>query len=118
MPLFLCLSICLANPASAADWRLRSGDRPFDQAELAALQGQSYTFYDDGRSEYGPEGRYSYTYSAANGGGTVWGDYHIAEDGSVCVGFANGRSRCDLFVRNAGRVILITETGQRFPVRP
>lgn len=118
MPLFLCFLVALPSLATAAGWNLREGDRPFDNAELAALPGQSYRFYDDGRSDYGNEGNYSYTYSAANGGGTAWGHYHIAEDGSVCVTFENGRSRCDLYVRNEGRIVLITETGERYPVRP
>lgn len=118
MPLFLCFIVVLPLSAAAADWGLRQGDRPFDKVELAALPGQSFVFYDDGRADYGNGGDYSYTYAAANGGGTAWGHYRIAEDGSVCVRFENGRSRCDLYVRNDGRIVLITETGERYPVRP
>ncbi len=119
MPLFLCLAFWpYATLATAADWVLRPGDQPFDQVDLASLAGQSFTFFDDGRAAYGDQGAYSYTYSAENGGGTAHGSYNIAQDGSVCVVFANGRQRCDLYVRNGVRVILISETGDRYPVRP
>ncbi|MFY0312011.1 hypothetical protein ACFMBG_19185 [Leisingera sp. D0M16] len=114
MPLFLCLA---AGAAQAADWQLRPGDAPFARDELEALPGQSFRFYDGGESLYGSGGAYSYTYSLENGGGTAWGTYRIAEDGSICVDFTNGFARCDLYVRNGSRVILITEKGERFPVR-
>ncbi|WP_368041132.1 hypothetical protein [Leisingera sp. ANG59] len=114
MPLFLCL---IAASAGAGDWPLRPGDTPFTQAELDALPGRSFRFFDGGESQYGSGGAYAYTYSAENGGGTAWGTYRIAGDRSICVDFTNGFSRCDLYVRNSGRVILITQQGQRFPVR-
>ncbi|OBY27822.1 hypothetical protein A9D60_13765 [Leisingera sp. JC1] len=114
MPLFLCLT---AGSAVADSWQLRPGDTPFAQAELEALPGQSFRFFDGGESQYSSGGAYAYTYSAENGGGTAWGTYRIAGDGSICVDFTNGFSRCDLYVRNSGRVILITRQGERFPVR-
>ncbi|MFW8634975.1 hypothetical protein [Cribrihabitans pelagius] len=114
----LLLSLLLAPlPAAAADWQFRPGDQPLSAVELAALPGQSFRFYDGGESRYGAEGAYSYTYSAENGGGTAWGTYRLLPDGSVCVDFTNGFSRCDLYVRNGARMILITEEGERFPVR-
>ena len=114
MPLILCL---FAGSALAGEWPLKPGDAPFAQEELEALPGQSFRFYDGGESLYGSGGAYSYTYSVENGGGTAWGTYRIAGDGSICVDFTNGFGRCDLFVRNGRRVILITEKGERFPVR-
>lgn len=114
IPLIFCLA---AGTAQAADWELRPGDAPFARTELEALAGQSFRFYDGGESLFGRDGAYSYTYSLENGGGTAWGSYRIAEDGSICVDFANGFARCDLYVRNGSRVILITEKGERFPVR-
>jgi hypothetical protein len=113
----LCLAL-VALPVLAADWALRAGDEPLDRAALDALAGQTLTFYDDGRSMYSAGGSYSYTYSQANGGGTAFGTYRLAKDGSVCVAFRNGFSRCDLYVRNGDRLILITEAGERYPVRP
>jgi hypothetical protein len=118
MPLFLCFAAASsAAGAAAAEWRLKPGDTPFAQAELEALPGQSFHFYDGGESLYGSDGAYSYTYSVENGGGTAWGTYRINGDGSICVDFVNGFARCDLYVRNGSRVILITEEGERFPVR-
>ncbi|WP_434086028.1 hypothetical protein [Leisingera thetidis] len=114
MPLFLCL---MAGSALAGEWGLRPGDTPFARHELEALPGRSFRFFDGGESLYGRDGAYAYTYSMDNGGGTAWGTYRIAGDGSICVDFANGFARCDLYVRNGSRVILITEKGERFPVR-
>lgn len=114
MPLLFC---ALAPAASAEGWALRTGDMPFAREELDGLPGRSFQFFDGGESLYGRDGVYSYTYSPENGGGTAWGTYRINGDGSICVDFANGASRCDLYVRNGSRVILITEKGDRFPVR-
>lgn len=113
--LFLLL---LAETAIAADWPLRDGDVPLSRADLLELEGRTLVFYDDGQSRYLPDGAYSYTYSSANGGGTAHGTYRIAEDGSICTDFRNGFSRCDLYVRSAGRLVLINEKGERYPVRP
>lgn len=108
----------ISFPAMAAEWSLRSGDNPFTPEEAAALEGRTLTFYDDGRSKYEAGGVYSYTYSEVNGGGTAWGEYRVMPDGSICVDFQNGFDRCDLFVRAGGRLVLITEDGERYPVRP
>lgn len=119
MRYFLVASLFVLGPAHvlAGDWDLRQTDRPFEGHELAALPGQSFVFFDDGEAAFGADGAYSYTYSAANGGGTSWGSYHFAPDGSVCIDFVNGFSRCDLYVHSGDRVVLITEKGERFPVR-
>ena len=45
------------------------------------------------------------------------GVYRIEADGSVCVDFINGFSRCDLYVRSGDRVILLDEKGDRYPLR-
>ncbi|SDE25828.1 hypothetical protein [Ruegeria marina] len=110
--------VALSGIACAETWRLKEGDVPLPPAELQALAGRTLTFYDGGRSTYSAGGSYSYTFSAANGGGTAFGLYSIAEDGSVCTTFRNGFSRCDLYVRNGQRLILIDEKGDRYPVRP
>lgn len=111
-------AVCAATPLGAEEWVTRPGDVPLQTAELAALAGQTLTFYDEGQSTYSAGGAYSYTYSAANGGGTAFGTYSLAEDGSVCVKYRNGFSRCDLYVRNGERLILINQKGERYPVRP
>ena len=114
--LFVALGLC-AWPALAADWNLQPGDEPLSPAELQDLVGRTLMFYDDGQSAYSAGGSYSYTYGASNGGGTAFGTYRIDGDGSVCVEFRNGFSRCDFFVRSGERLVLITEAGDRFPVR-
>ncbi|NDW43753.1 hypothetical protein [Ruegeria sp. PrR005] len=119
MILRLALAFSLvATPLMATEWRLKEGDRPLNAAELEALAGRTLTFYDDGRSTYSAGGSFSYSYSPANGGGTAFGTYTITEDGSICTLFRNGLSRCDLYVWNGTRLLLITEKGERYPVRP
>lgn len=115
--LLLFLICGLPLPVSAGEWALRPNDRPFTDEELARLPERSFVFYDDGESIYGPDGAYSYTFSAANGGGTSWGSYHIAQDGSICVEFVGGATRCDVLVHSGSRVVLLTEDGERYPVR-
>ncbi|MFS4581283.1 hypothetical protein [Phaeobacter sp. C3_T13_0] len=92
-------------------------DQPYSAKTLAALPGRSFVFYDEGEALFGADGAYSYTYSAKNGGGTAWGSYRVGEDGYVCVTFVNGASRCDQYVTNRARTVVIDSDGQRFPVR-
>ena len=110
--------VCLSGPALAAEWTLRPGDTPFTAHDAVTLEGRTLTFYDDGRSTYEADGVYSYTYAPVNGGGTAWGDYSVMPDGSICIAFRNGLARCDLYVRSGDRLVLITEAGERYPVRP
>ncbi|WP_085796230.1 hypothetical protein [Falsiruegeria litorea] len=115
---YLLIFLLLSGAASAAEWRLRQGDVPLTRTEVSALEGRVLTFYDDGQSRYSAGGAYSYTYSAENGGGTAFGTFEVVEDGSICTAFRNGFNRCDLFVHSKGRLVLITEKGERYPVRP
>lgn len=115
---YVLLFLLSSGSVSAAEWVLRHGDVQLTTAELQALEGRVLTFYDDGQSRYSTGGAYSYTYSAVNGGGTAYGTYEVAEDGSICTAFRNGLRRCDLFVHNKGRLVLINEKGERYPVRP
>ena len=112
--LFLCL--VLSTPAVAQDWALRAGDRVLSHEEVEALtSGQTLVFYDDGRSMYSAGGAYSYTYAS---GAAAFGHYEIRPDGTVCIAYVNGFGRCDRYVEAAGRIVLLTEKGLRFPVRP
>ena len=43
--------------------------------------------------------------------------FEIGEQGQICIQYRNGFGRCDTYVRNAGRLVLLTEKGERFPVR-
>lgn len=105
-------------PASvlAADFPLLAGDEALNREEVIALTGQHLVeFYEGGQSRYSAGGSYSYTYQ---GGGTAFGQFEIGADGLVCVRFNNGRDRCDRFVRSHGRTVMITQGGDRFPIRP
>jgi len=117
MRIVFCLFLGLmALPAFAADWALNETDRILDRDEVDALTaGQTLVFYDDGRSKYSVGGAYSYTYAS---GDSAFGRYEIEEDGTVCIMYHNGFSRCDRYVQSGERIILLTESGLRFPVRP
>jgi hypothetical protein len=104
-----------AGIAAASDWQLRPGDQKYGAAELARrLDGQTLEFHDGGRSRYGPGNAYVYIYADEE---SVPGVYAITDKGEVCVTFLRGARRCDLYVRNGGREILIDENGDRYPLR-
>ncbi|MEX0312142.1 MAG: hypothetical protein AB3N17_18060 [Tateyamaria sp.] len=113
----LILFIFIATGAAAEGWNVRTGDTPLDrQAVVAMLEGRTLTFFDNGQSKFSVGGAYSYTY--ANGGGTAYGAFEVQPDGTVCIAFRNGFGRCDRYVRNNGRFVMLTEKGERFPIRP
>jgi hypothetical protein len=110
------LLILVSPSAFAGEWDVRDGDRLLSRDEVDALTaGRTIAFYDDGRSKYSVGGAYSYTYAS---GESAYGRYAIAEDGTVCVYYRNGFDRCDRFVENGDRIVLLTEKGLRFPIRP
>lgn len=96
--------------------QVRSTDEVLDQTRLTELlSGSVIEFFDGSKSRYKANGRYGYTYTDD---GPVWaGDYTIHDQSRVCVTFDNGSSRCDHFVRDGARVVLVIEDGTRFPAR-
>ena len=106
-----------ATPAFAEGFTLLGGDEALNRAEVVAMTTSGpVEFFEGGVSRYSVGGSYSYTY--ANDGGTAYGSFEVAADGLLCIAFRNGRSRCDRFVRSHGRLVMITESGDRFPIRP
>lgn len=114
MTRYLILALFAATSATAAEWATKPGDVLLSAEELNGLAGRTLTFFDDGQSKYSAGGAYSYTYAS---GESAFGTYSIAEDGSICIAYRNGFSRCDLYVRSGERLILIDEKGNRYPVR-
>ena len=107
----------LATAAAADSWNIRPDDMILDRPQVSAMiEGKTLTFFDDGQSKFSAGGAYSYTY--ANGGGTAFGAYDIQPDGTVCIAFRNGFGRCDRYVQNGARFVMLTEKGERFPIRP
>lgn len=103
--------------ASAQAWALRDDDTLLTRDDVSELTaGRTLTFFDDGQSTFSVGGSYSYTY--ANGGGTAFGRFQVQDDGQVCIAYRNGFSRCDRYVRSLGKLVLLTEKGERFPIRP
>ncbi len=108
--------IVFARPALAEGWAMKPGDVSLTSSEIAAFIAKNEVrFYDGGQSDYGADGTYAYVYSNED---RAEGRYRIEADGSVCVDFVNGFSRCDLYVRNGDRVLLIDEKGDRYPLQP
>ena len=112
---FALLLICAPFAAFAQDG-VRASDTVLSQAEMTdLLSGRLVEFFDGSKSRYSTDGAYAYTYSDD---GPAWtGTYTVADDSLVCVDFDNGSRRCDRFVRDGDRVVLIIEDGTRFPVR-
>lgn len=106
----------LPLPVFAQDYNALDGDVPLDRAAVVEMAQQTVTFYEGGQSRYSVGGAYSYTYP--NGGGTAFGTFEVADDGEVCIAYRNGHSRCDRFVRSHGRLVMLTQDGQRFAIRP
>ena len=114
--ILITLLLCLPVAASAQDWKLRDSDARLDSSQLAdALVDQRIIFFDNGESRFSADGAYSYTYDQ---GGTAHGRYTISDDSTVCIAFDNGFSRCDMYVRSGDKLVLLTEDGLRFPIRP
>jgi hypothetical protein len=80
---------------------------------MERVVGTQILFMDGGVARYDLDGRYSYTYQ---GGRAFEGSYRVEQDGSICVDFDNGPQRCDLYVLHGERLVMIAETGRRFPV--
>jgi len=110
------LAVFAGATGAFAQGGLRAGDEVFSQAALTqTLTGQAIEFYDGSIARYRADGRYSYVYR--DGGRPNLGYYEVTEDSTVCVRFDNGFSRCDTFVRNGARLLLIIAEGERFPIR-
>lgn len=111
------IALFLFLPAAGyAEFVLLKDDRALTREEVVSMTGQHLIeFFEGGQSRYSVGGSYSYTY---RGGGTAYGRYNIGADGTICILFRNGRDRCDRFVQSHGRLVMITQTGDRFPIRP
>lgn len=118
MRVFLTVLSMLAGPAWAQDFAPRPSDQILDNVAMAArVVGRTHEFFDGGISFFSVSGTYTYTYSD---GGRAYGRYELRDAGAggvVCSFFDNGFERCDMYVDDGDRLVLITEDGVRFPVR-
>ena len=112
----LALFIALAATPALSQEGFRTSDRKLEIAETRTLlAGQVVEFHDGSKSRFGEDGLYQYTYTDD---GPIWrGEYTVPDESLVCVDFGNGSSRCDLYVHDGTRIVLITADGLRFPVR-
>ncbi|UWR22877.1 hypothetical protein [Sulfitobacter sp. S190] len=112
----LLLTLLACPTALLADFAVLAGDVPLSRTEVVALTaGPDLAFFAGGVSRYSAGGAYSFTYDS---GQSAFGTYDVGPDGVICIAYRNGRSRCDRFVRSHGRLVMLTQAGDRFPVRP
>ncbi|MGP1356703.1 hypothetical protein [Roseicyclus sp.] len=112
-----CLAFALTLPVVAQTLDTRPGDALIPVADLdARLRGRELVYFDGGVSHFYNDGRYTYAYDGG-AGGYAYGYFEIEAESTVCVRFITGAARCDAMVENAGRLILITAAGDRFPIR-
>jgi len=98
--------------ADAQDWNVRPWDTRLTTGETRLhLEGNSVEFPDGGIAMYEPGGGYTYTYRNGN---RFDGRWELTGDGVVCTSFPGGESRCDLYVLQGDRLMLISERGGRF----
>lgn len=113
---FLAIILMAPSAVVAQDWALRADDRLLTRDEVAVLtEGRTLVFYDDGQSKFSAGGAYSYTYAS---GESAFGRYRLEADGTVCIDYRNGFGRCDRYVQSGSRIVMLTEKGERFPLRP
>jgi hypothetical protein len=101
----------------AQDFPTRDSDHLFSPSELTSrLSGKILTYFDNGKSRYYADGRYSYTFfgDARESTGGYW---TVRDDSAVCVEFITGQTRCDLFVQSGERLVLVDQKGDRYPVK-
>lgn len=118
MKAVVCMAVLAAGAAQAQDFTPRAGDRVLDAAAMAAeVVGRTHEFFDGGVSFFSVSGIYTYTYSD---GARAYGEWNLQDAGAggvICTSFEAGFARCDMYVHDGTRLVLITEDGTRFPVR-
>ena len=109
------LALFLALFALPATAQQRASDTAFTAEDLAeTLSGQRVEFFDASAARYYADGTYEYRYSPDD---PVWRGTWETAGTEVCVTFDNGFSRCDAYVLDGERLVMIIEDGTRFPVR-
>ena len=95
---------------------VRATDRVYAVDELLELlSDHAVEFFDGSVSRYRGDGAYSYKYTEAD---RPWlGIWTVPEPGRICVDFDNGSARCDMFIDDGARMVLVIADGTRFPVR-
>ena len=115
---YILILLILATPAAAQDYSVRGNDDVFTPAALAdMIHDRDLEYFDGGVSRYNADGSYAWTYADNNGGAVLTGTHDIQEGGVVCITYDAGPQRCDMFVMSAARLVLLTDDGQRYPLR-
>lgn len=110
--------LALASPAAAQDYAVRDSDTVPNTADLSMLiLDRDLEHFDGGTSRYNTDGTYAWTFGANNGGETHPGTHRISDNATVCITYASGSERCDRFVQSGDRLVLLTDDGQRYPIR-
>lgn len=110
--------IALASPLAAQDYAMRDSDTvPTGAALSETVLDKDLEYFDGGVSRYATDGTYTWTYAQNNGGGVHAGTHDIRDGGFICVTYDAGPERCDMFVMSGTRLVLLTDNGERYPLR-
>ncbi len=100
----------------AEEWNLRPGELQLNYEQVTELTtNRTLNFFNNGQSKYSVGGAYSHSFP--DEGGTQFGVFDVRRDGRVCVNFRNGENRCNLYLKSHGLLLMLTEEGDRFPVK-
>lgn len=100
----------------AQEWKLRPGELSLNYEQATELTtNRTLDFFDYGQSKYSVGGAYSYSFP--DEGGTQFGVFEVRRDSSVCVNFRSGEHRYNLYLKSRGLLFMLTEEGDRFPVK-
>jgi hypothetical protein len=80
----------------------------------AELSGVTVKFADGSSARYGADGSFAFVHRP--GTDPFTGSYRIGENGRVCIDYHAGLTRCDTYVREADQMVLVHDSGHRFPV--
>ena len=108
----------LASPVAAQEYAVRTSDTVPSTTDLSTLiLDRDLEYFDGGISRYYADGSYAWTFGEANGGEMHPGRHEIGTDATVCITYETGAERCDRFVQSGERLVLLTDDGQRYPIR-
>ena len=116
----ICIPLCAVvvmtltfTTANAFDWNIKNGDQRVTGKQVKSMVfGKIVKFKDGSKEHYKANGTYvfqdnSKTYPPV--------DYKFFKDGKRCMYFDGGGRRCDMYVMNNGKLVLINAQGKRYP---
>lgn len=115
---YVFIFMALASPLAAQDYAMRASDTVPSAADLSSLiLDRDLEYFDGGTSRYNADGTYAWTFGENNGGETHPGTHRFGDNATLCITYETGAERCDMFVQSGERLVLLSDDGQRYPIR-